>query len=213
MTATRLILLGGPGAGKGTQSKRLVERLGVPQISTGDLLRAARQVGSELGERARSFMDSGALVPDELVVALVEARLAEADARQGYVLDGFPRTTAQAASLDARNVAIERVINLVVADEVLVPRLAGRRVCKVCGASFHTDFHPPKREGVCDVCGGEVYQRADDSLAVIPERLRAYALQTAPLVEFYSSRGIVRTVDGLGEMDEIFGRIMEALEK
>lgn len=212
MRATRLILLGGPGAGKGTQSKRLVEQLGVPQVSTGDLLRAARQAGTELGEQARKYMDAGALVPDDLVVALVEGRLSERDAQRGYILDGFPRTTAQAAALDRRGIQIERVVNLFVPDEVLVARLANRRVCRQCGASFHLEYHPPRVEGVCDECGGEVYQRSDDSSAVIPERLKAYAQQTAPLVEFYSQRGIVRTVDGLGEMDEIFGRIMEALE-
>lgn len=213
MVATRLILLGGPGAGKGTQSKRLIEELRVPQVSTGDLLRAARQAGTELGEKARAFMDAGALVPDELVVALVEGRLSEPDAQGGYILDGFPRTTAQAEALDGRGIVIERVVNLVVPDEVLIARLANRRVCRQCGASFHLEYHPPKVAGVCDACGGEVYQRSDDSPEVIPERLRAYAQQTAPLVAFYGARGLVRTVDGLGEMDEIFGRIMEALEQ
>jgi len=212
MTATRLILLGGPGAGKGTQSKSLVEALGVPQVSTGDLLRAARAAGSALGDKARGFMDAGLLVPDELVVALVKERLAQVDAEAGYILDGFPRTVAQAAALDDNHVVIERVVNLAVPDEVLIPRLAGRRVCRSCGSSYHVDFRPTAQPGVCDVCQGEIYQRADDSEAVIPARLKAYEEQTAPLVAFYASRGVVRTVDGLGEVDEIFARIMEALQ-
>ncbi|MEZ4471783.1 MAG: adenylate kinase [bacterium] len=211
MGATRLILLGGPGAGKGTQSKRLIEVLGVPQVSTGDLLREARRAGTDLGNQARSFMDAGALVPDSLVVALVKERLAEPDAQAGYILDGFPRTAAQAEALDESGIEVERVVNLVVPDEVLIPRLAGRRICRECGSSFHVEFHPTRLEGVCDVCEGETYQRADDSPEVIPQRLQAYVQQTAPLVEFYSARGIVRTVDGLGEMEAIFARILEAL--
>ncbi len=213
MLATRLILLGAPGAGKGTQSKRLVENLGVPQVSTGDLLRAARQAGSVLGEKAKSFMDAGALVPDNLVVALVEDRLAQQDAQQGYILDGFPRTAAQAVALDVRGVVIDRVVNLVVPDSELVDRLSSRRVCRQCGASYHLVYHPPRVVGACDACGGEVYQRSDDSIGVIPERLKAYAAQTAPLVEFYSQRGLVRIVEGRGEMEDIFARILEALEK
>ncbi|MCA9525886.1 MAG: adenylate kinase [Myxococcales bacterium] len=213
MRATRLILLGGPGAGKGTQSKRLLETLGVPQISTGDLLREARRAGTELGNQAKSFMDAGALVPDSLVVALVKERLAQPDAAGGYILDGFPRTAAQAAALDDNGIAVERVVNLVVPDEVLVPRLAGRRICRECGSSFHVDFHPTRVEGVCDVCQGQTYQRADDSAEVIPQRLRAYVEQTAPLVEFYAARGIVRTVDGQGDMEAIFARILEALDR
>ena len=144
MLATRLILLGAPGAGKGTQSKRLVENQGVPQVSTGDLLRAARQAGSVLGEKAKSFMDAGALVPDNLVVALVEDRLAQQDAQQGYILDGFPRTAAQAVALDVRGVVIDRVVNLVVPDSELVDRLSSRRVCRQCGASYHLVYHTPR---------------------------------------------------------------------
>lgn len=211
MSATRLILLGGPGAGKGTQAKRLVKTLGVPQISTGDLLRAARKAGTALGEQAKSFMDAGQLVPDALIIELVNERLEAADAKVGYILDGFPRTTAQADAMQTHGVVVERVINLVVDDETLTERLEQRRVCRSCGTSFHLEFHPPKTATVCDACGGELYQRRDDSAEVIPERLAAYARQTSPLVAYYDARGIVRTVDGTGEIEKIFERIVEAL--
>jgi adenylate kinase len=211
MTATRLILLGGPGAGKGTQAKRLVKTLGVPQISTGDLLRASRKAGTALGEQAKSFMDVGRLVPDELIIELVNERLGGADAQAGYILDGFPRTTAQADSMHTYGIAVERVVNLVVGDNVLTERLEQRRVCRSCGSSFHLEFHPPKLADVCDSCGGDLYQRRDDSADVIPERLAAYARQTAPLVAYYDALGIVRTVDGTGGMSEIFERIIGAL--
>jgi adenylate kinase len=213
MAATRLILLGGPGAGKGTQAKRLVETLGVPQVSTGDLLRSARQAGTPLGEMAKSFMDSGALVPDDVVVSIVEERLGRSDAKAGYILDGFPRTTAQAAAMDGRGISVERVVNLVVPDSDLELRLGSRRICRSCGASFHLIYHPTAVPDICDRCGGAVYQRADDSAEVIPERLRAYAEQTAPLVDFYSRRGLVRIVDGRGDLDDVFHRILEALDK
>lgn len=211
MTATRLILLGGPGAGKGTQAKRLVATLGVPQISTGDLLRAARKAGTPLGEQAKSFMDAGQLVPDVLIIELVNERLTQPDANAGYILDGFPRTTAQADAMRTHGIVVERVVNLVVGDDVLTERLEQRRVCRSCGSSFHLEFHSPKVAGVCDVCDGELYQRRDDSPEVIPQRLAAYALQTSPLVAYYDELGIVRTVDGTGEMSRIFERIIEAL--
>lgn len=212
MKAQRLILLGPPGAGKGTQSERLVKTLCVPQISTGDLLRAARKAGTELGNQAKAYMDAGALVPDELVLALVEERLAAPDAGTGYILDGFPRNEAQAEALAARKVELDRVVNLVVPDELLIGRLSGRRVCRNCGASYHVEFRPTAREGVCDACGGEVYQRPDDAAAVIAQRLEVYREQTAPLVAYYEKAGILRTVAGHGAMDEVFERIVEALE-
>lgn len=211
MTATRLILLGGPGAGKGTQAKRLVKTLGVPQISTGDLLRAARKAGTALGEQAKSFMDAGRLVPDALIIELVNERLGQPDAQAGYILDGFPRTTAQADAMRTHGIAVERVVNLVVSDVVLTKRLEQRRVCRSCGSSFHLEFHAPKTAHVCDACGGELYQRRDDSADVIPERLSAYARQTSPLVAYYDALGIVRTVDGTGDMSKIFERIIGAL--
>lgn len=209
--ATRLILLGGPGAGKGTQAKRLIKALDVPQISTGDLLRAARRAGTALGQQAQSFMDAGKLVPDALIIELVNERLAEKDAAKGYILDGFPRTTAQADAMDASGITVERVVNIVVDDDELTRRLEQRRICRSCGSSFHLTFHPPKVDGVCDACGGELYQRRDDSPEVIPERLAAYKAQTQPLVDYYTTRGLVRTIDGTGAMDDIYERIIEAL--
>lgn len=209
--ASRLILLGGPGAGKGTQAKRLIKALDLPQISTGDLLRAARRAGTELGRQAQSYMDAGKLVPDALIIELVNERLAEPDASRGYILDGFPRTTAQADAMESSGIAVDRVVNIVVDDAELTRRLEQRRICKSCGSSFHLAFHPPQAEGICDACGGELYQRRDDSPEVIPERLAAYDAQTAPLVDYYSKRGLVRTVDGTGAMDDIYERIIEAL--
>lgn len=211
MRATRLILLGGPGAGKGTQAKRLLKALGVPQVSTGDLLRAAREAGTALGDQAKSFMDSGRLVPDALIIELVNERLEHPDAGAGYILDGFPRTTAQADAMRTHGVVVERVVNLVVDDATLTRRLEQRRVCRSCGTSFHLEFQPSKVADVCDACGGDLYQRRDDSVEVIPERLAAYARQTSPLVDYYDALGIVRTVDGTGEIEQIFERIIEAL--
>lgn len=209
--ATRLILLGGPGAGKGTQAKRLVKSLNVPQISTGDLLRAAAKAGTPLGQKAKVFMDQGQLVPDELIIDLVNERLTQADAKVGYILDGFPRTTAQADAMQSGGIAVERVVNIVVDDEELFERLVQRRVCSDCGSSFHLRFHPPSVSGTCDACGGSLKQRKDDSPEVIPERLAAYHAQTAPLVAYYEAKGLVRTVDGVGEIDEIYRRVVEAL--
>ncbi len=210
MSATRLILLGPAGAGKGTQSERLVRDLGIPQVSTGDLLRAARAAGTELGDKAKSYMDKGELVPDELVFQLVEDRLAQADAQNGYILDGFPRNLAQAVGLSARNVVVERVVNLKVPSALLLPRLTGRRICRLCKTSFHIDFRPTKVDGVCDLCGGETYQRKDDQPEAIEKRLSVYASDTAPLVGFYGEA--VREVDGVGGMDTVYARILEALQ-
>ncbi len=212
MKAKRLILLGPPGAGKGTQSQRLVDELGIPQVSTGDLLRAGRKAGTDLGNQAKAYMDAGKLVPDSLVLALVEERLGEKDAREGYILDGFPRNEAQAKALADRSIEIERVVNLAVPDEELVRRLSGRRVCRDCGASFHVDFHPTKVEGTCDRCGGETYQRKDDTAEVIQSRLGVYGEQTQPLIAYYGERGVLRTVDGTGEMEAVYRAILEALE-
>lgn len=209
--ATRMILLGPPGAGKGTQAVRLVEALGVPQISTGDLLRAARKAGTPLGLKAKAYMDAGELVPDDLVVALVEERLREADAQAGYILDGFPRTTAQAEALATRHVEIQRVINLEVPDDEVVRRLAGRRICRACGASYHVEFARTKVEGVCDRCGGETYQRADDSDEVILKRQAVYTEQTAPLIAFYRAEGNLRSVSAVGTTDDVYAAIWDAL--
>lgn len=213
MKATKIILLGGPGAGKGTQAKKLIEVLGIPQISTGDLLRAAKVAGTEVGKEATSYMDRGALVPDNVVLSLVENRLSQHDASAGYILDGFPRTTEQAIAMDSRGIEVERVVCLSVPGEVLTARLCGRRICRGCSASYHTEFRPSTVSGVCDSCGGETYQRKDDSPDVIPNRLSAYGNSTAPLIDFYSQRGIVRVVNGEGDFTIIFEAILKALDK
>jgi adenylate kinase len=212
MSARRFILLGPPGAGKGTQSARLIESLGVPQISTGDLLRAARKAGTELGKKAQAFMDAGQLVPDALVLELVEERLSREDAQSGYILDGFPRNIAQAEALLARGVVVERVVNVVVPTSALLGRLTGRRVCQQCGATYHVETSPTAREGICDVCGGVVSQRKDDEANVIASRLEVYERETSPLIEFYEQRGLLRAVDGLQAADVVYGSVLAALE-
>lgn len=212
MRATRLMLLGAPGAGKGTQAVRLVDELHIPQVSTGDLLRAAVSKKTPLGIEAKTYMEQGKLVPDELVLSLVEARLQESDAAPGYILDGFPRNIAQAEALIARGIVLERVVSLNVPKERLIERLTGRRICRACQASYHVAFNPTKVEGICDRCGGETYQRQDDTLEVISNRLSVYTAQTAPLLEFYEKRGILRVIDGEGEIDAIYARLLDALE-
>lgn len=211
MSARRFILLGPPGAGKGTQSARLIEALGIVQISTGDLLRAARKAGTELGRKAQSFMDAGQLVPDEVVLSLVEERLSREDARNGYILDGFPRNIAQASALDSRGIVVERVVNMAVPVLSLVERLAGRRVCQSCGATYHLVNQAPRTSGVCDLCGGVVTQRKDDDAAVVESRLRVYESETAPLIGFYRARGILRDVDGLGTTESVYQAVLAAL--
>ena len=211
----RVILLGPPGAGKGTQAKLLIARLGVPQISTGDMLRAAVAAGTPLGHEAKRFMDRGALVPDAVIIALVRERLQAPDCDRGYVLDGFPRTVAQAEALDAAlnelRGALDHVLCLEVPSEELIARIAGRRTCRACGAMFHVRFSPSKREGVCDVCGGETYQRKDDGEETVRRRLAVYADQTAPLIRFYEERGLLRRISGTGEIPEIFARMTDRL--
>ncbi len=212
MKAKKLILLGPPGAGKGTQSLKLIETLGIPQISTGDLLRAALAAGTSLGKEARSYMDAGQLVPDELVFALLQKRLQQDDARDGYVLDGFPRNKTQAEALKIHNIWIDRVINLHVPDQQLIERLSGRRICRNCGASYHQFFKPSKLEGVCDHCGGEMYQRADDKAEIIAHRLSVYHKHTMPLISFFEDAALLRSVDGTGNVDTVSGAILNALE-
>ncbi|NOY46535.1 MAG: adenylate kinase [Deltaproteobacteria bacterium] len=207
----RLILLGPPGAGKGTQAKRLIERYGIPQISTGDILRAAVRDGTDLGKKAKEYMDAGKLVPDEVVIGIIEERLQEADCAKGFILDGFPRTVAQADALNRvlanLGQAIDHVVSIEVPDEELVERLTGRRTCRGCGAMYHVKFSPPKAEGVCDKCGGELYQRDDDREETIRARLKVYHDQTAPLVEYYEKAGLLRRIPGQGSVDEIYARI------
>jgi adenylate kinase len=211
----RLILLGPPGAGKGTQATRLVEQYNIPQISTGDILRAAVRQGTDLGKTAKSFMDAGKLVPDSVVIGIIQERLKAADCSKGYILDGFPRTVAQA---DALKVAvagmgqkIDHVLSIEVPNEELVQRLSGRRTCRGCGAMCHVKFDPPKVAGKCDKCGGELYQRDDDQEATIRSRLTVYDQQTAPLIAYYRKAGLLRAIDGIGGMQEIYGRITAVL--
>ena len=211
-----VILLGPPGAGKGTQAQRLAARWGVPQISTGDMLREARRAGTELGQKVAAVMDSGGLVSDDLVVALVEERLGRSDARDGAILDGFPRTIPQAEALDALMAKMNRDAVRVVAMDVpraeLVERLSGRRSCPRCGASYHVVFTPPKAEGVCDTCGTPLVQRADDTREAIERRQDVYARDTAPLIEHYAKKGALRQVSGVGPLEEVLDRVSRSLE-
>jgi adenylate kinase len=208
-----LLLLGAPGAGKGTQAKRLSAAEGLPHISTGDLFRENLRRETELGKRAKGYMESGRLVPDELVIEMLFDRVAREDCRAGYLLDGFPRTLPQAEALEQ---ALESgrsllAINFQVPDEVIVKRAAGRLVCKDCGNIQHKEFAPPSVEGICDNCGGELQSRKDDQPEVVRERLRVYHEQTAPLVGFYAQRNALIEVDGQGDVDRVFERLTEAL--
>ena len=211
----RIILLGPPGAGKGTQAKLLIERLGIPQISTGDMLRAAVKAGTPLGEEAKAYMDRGGLVPDAVIIGLVRERLQVPDCSRGYILDGFPRTAAQAEALETTLkdllLSLDHALCLEVPSEDLVSRIAGRRTCRNCGAMYHLRFSPSKRKGVCDACGGETYQRDDDREETVRQRLLVYEEQTAPLIRFYDGRGLLRRIPGTGEIAEIFARMVKSL--
>jgi adenylate kinase len=211
----RLILFGPPGAGKGTQAKRLEESLGIPQLSTGDMLRAARREGTELGKKAAEFMDAGKLVPDDVVVGLIEERIKKADCDKGFLLDGFPRTIPQAealqAMLDKAGQAIDHVVSIEVPDDDIVRRLTARRSCPECGAVYHLEHMPPKTEGKCDKDGTELVQREDDREDTIKQRLSAFHDQTAPLKKFYSERGLLRSVDGTQPPEAVFAGVKDAV--
>jgi adenylate kinase len=211
----RLVIFGPPGAGKGTQAKLLSERLGVPHIATGDMLREAVKAGTRLGGLAKKYMDEGRLVPDEVVIGMVEERLRQPDCSKGFILDGFPRTIEQAEALDSEleklGLKLDAVLNLEVGDEEVVKRIALRRTCRSCGAVYHLIFNPPRREGVCDRCGGELYQRDDDGEEVVRNRLKVYRQQTKPLLEFYRRRGLLRDVNGERSIEDVFKEILAAL--
>lgn len=211
----RAVLLGPPGAGKGTQAVRLVEKYEIPHISTGDIFRKNIKEGTELGKKAQEYMNAGALVPDELVVDLVKDRLQQDDCKNGFLLDGFPRTIFQAEKLDEflseSNQKMDIVINLKVEKEALVKRLTGRRVCKDCGASYHIVNIPPKKEGVCDICGGELIQRKDDNIETVENRINVYEEQTAPLIGYYKEAGSLVDFDGEASLDEVFDAIVKAI--
>ncbi|HID55214.1 TPA: adenylate kinase [Candidatus Poribacteria bacterium] len=212
----RLILLGPPGVGKGTQAVKLSERYGIPHISTGDALRGAVAQKTEIGLKAKSYMDRGALVPDEVVIGIIKERLARDDCRNGFILDGFPRTVRQAEALDkilkGMEVKLDAVLNIEAPDEVIIERLSGRRTCRNCGRVYHIIYMPPKKEGVCDLCGGELYQRDDDKPEAIAKRLRVYKGQTAPLIEYYEDKGKPLRIDGSREVDAVFRQITHLLE-
>lgn len=212
-----IVLLGPPGAGKGTQAERLTEKYPLAFISTGDILRTAVKNNTPLGVKAKEYMDQGLLVPDDLVVKLVQERLSHPDCSEGALLDGFPRTVEQARFLDRdlekNGRALDRVIHIKADEEELITRLTGRRVCRECGANYHIKFHTPKVRNVCDQCGGELYQREDDSLATVQERLEVYKKQTEPLINYYEERQLLSTVDGNKEIEEIFKDICEILDR
>lgn len=211
----RLVLVGPPGAGKGTQAQFIAAHLSVPQVSTGDIFRANVSQGTPLGKQAKAFMDAGDLVPDDVTVAMVRDRLAEDDARKGFLLDGFPRTVPQARILDdillEMGTALDVVLELVVDDDEVVRRLSGRRTCHGCGHSWHVDFDPPTADGVCDSCGGELFQRDDDKPETIRHRLEVYYDQTAPLIGFYAEQGVLVGLDAMGPVDDVTDRAVASL--
>lgn len=212
----KIIMLGAPGAGKGTQAKKLANKYGIPHISTGDIFRANIKNGTELGKKAKVYMDQGLLVPDELVVDLVVDRFKNADCENGYVLDGFPRTIPQAEALDEalskNGDAVEYAIDVDVPDEVIIERMSGRRACLNCGATYHIVNIPPKNEGICDTCGKPLVLREDDKPDTVGKRLAVYHEQTQPLIEYYTNKGILKSVDGTKTMDDAFKEIIQLIE-
>ena len=211
----KLLIMGRPGAGKGTQAANIKEYYNIPHISTGDMFRAAIKNQTKLGLLAKSFMDKGQLVPDEVTIGIVQERLLEDDCKNGFLLDGFPRTIAQAEALEtflkANGIVLDAVLDVNVPAEILVRRMVGRRVCKGCGATFHVEFNAPKQEGICDVCGTPLIQRADDTYETANSRLEVYDNNTAPLLDFYNTRGLLKTVNGDQALDKVFEDIKNVL--
>lgn len=210
-----LMLFGAPGAGKGTQAKFLIEKYDIPQISTGDILRAAIADKTAMGMEAKNFMDAGQLVPDSTIIGIIKDRLAQDDCAKGFILDGFPRTLPQAEALSdlmkEMNISLDKVISLNVPDELIVGRITGRRVCSKCGASFHVEFNPSKKEDVCDYCGGELSIRKDDNAETVKSRLSAYHEQTAPLIDFYTKMDVMVTLDGTKDVSEVTADMIASL--
>ena len=215
MSILRLILLGPPGAGKGTQASAIVEKYNIPHISTGDIFRENIKKQTELGTKAKEYMDKGLLVPDELVISIVEDRLQQEDCKNGFLLDGFPRTLNQGETLDnvlsKMGLKLDRVINLDVNKEILIERAIGRRICKDCGAVYHIKFTPSEKEGICDNCGGNLYQRDDDTVETVEKRIEVYHKQTAPLIDYYNEKGLILDIDGSKDKEILFEEIVKAL--
>ena len=208
----KIILLGAPGAGKGTQAEKISEALNIPQISTGNIIREALKSGSEIGLKAKEYIESGKLVPDEVVIGIIQDRIAKEDCANGFILDGFPRTIAQAEALDNMGISIDRVLDINVADDVIASRLSGRRVCEACGSSYHILSKKPTVEGVCDKCGGTLIQRKDDHPDTVADRLKVYHEQTEPLKAYYEKKGLLRVVDGQDTVADTTYRTFCALE-
>ena len=207
----KMILLGAPGAGKGTQSERLCKVLEIPTISTGNILRAAVKNGTPTGLKAKAFMDAGKLVPDEVIIGIITERLAEDDCKNGYILDGVPRTIAQAEAMEKAGINFDAVVSIEVADEVIMERMSGRRVCESCGASYHLVAVPPKVAGVCDSCGGKLVQRKDDAPETVKDRLAVYHKETEPLKDFYAQRGLLKSVENQPSVEATTAAILKAL--
>ncbi|TFZ41837.1 adenylate kinase [Soehngenia longivitae] len=213
----RLILLGPPGAGKGTQASAIVKRYNIPHISTGDIFRLNIKENTPLGKEVKSYLDAGILVPDELVVDIVKDRLKKSDCANGFILDGYPRTINQAEVLDKElakmGIELDAVINIFLDVQLLIERAVGRRLCKNCGATYHIKFHPPKQDGICDICGRELYQRDDDKEETVKKRIEVYLTQTKPLIEYYKDKDILVNIDGAQSIEDTFNEIINALEK
>ena len=207
----KLILLGAPGAGKGTQAEILSAKLGIPTISTGNILRAAVKAGTPIGLQAKSYMDAGKLVPDEVIIGIITERLAEADCANGYILDGVPRTIAQAEAMEKAGITFDAVVSIEISDETIMERMSGRRVCESCGASYHVVAVPPKQEGVCDNCGGALVQRKDDAPETVKARLEVYHRETEPLKDFYAQRGLLKSVENQPTVEGTTDAIMRVL--